>query len=307
MARSTLNRILMFSILYSNSILLSCSGGSDSGTGIVSYIPVSEEVSGWSPVNEPQVFVGEDLFILINGGAELYHEYGFKQVVFQEFKSTNGKSINMEIFEMEDPSSAYGIYTFKTGEKGTEMDIGGGLMLEEYYLNFWKDDLLITLTGFDSEKETIDGLLALARGIENRIPEVSDKPALYGLLPEVDLNTKGIKYLQGNMALYNNYEFDSADIFRFRECMLGKYSDHRLLIFKYNVDDTVSDVFGNVMNIMKNSADFSGYQTIDDNAFRVNDKNNELVVFRQKDSYILVYVGNSFEQSQTIFSGITEK
>ncbi|MFC1492752.1 DUF6599 family protein [candidate division KSB1 bacterium] len=288
-------------------IVFSCSGGQDTKTGILSFIPEKDEVSGWGPVDEPQVFVGEDLFILINGGAEIYHEYGFKQVVFQEFKSTGGKSINMEIYEMEDPSSAYGIYTFKTGEKGREIDVGGGLMLEEYYLNFWKNDLLITLTGFDSEKETIDGLLALAGGIENRIPVTSDKPELSNMLPEEDLNTKGIKYLQGNLALYNNYEFDSADIFRFRECILGKYSDHKLLIFRYNVNDSINDIFGNVMNIMKNSPDFSGYQSIDDSSFRMNDKNDALVVFRQKESHILVYIGNSFEQSQAVFSAITEK
>ncbi len=302
-------RIAVIAVLLSAlSILLSsCSDTQEESNGILSYIPEEDEVAGWNPVDEPQVYVGEDLFLLINGGAEIYHEYGFKQVVFQEFESAGGKSINMELFQMEDPASAYGIYTFKTGENGTEMDIGGGLMLEEYYLNFWKNDLLVTLIGFDSEKETIDGLHALARGIADRITEDAEKPALFKMLPSEDLKTSGIKYLHGNLALYNNYEFDSADIFRFRECILGKYGDHRLLIFKYSGDDDTAGIFKNAGDIIRESGNFSEFKVIDDNTFSAKDKNSELAIFRINEKYILTYIGSNIDQAQSVFSGIIDR
>ena len=64
----------------------------------------------------------------------------------------------LEIYKMENPISAFGIYSFKTSSDGEKADIGNDALFEDYYLNFWKGEFLITLVGFDTEKETIDDL-----------------------------------------------------------------------------------------------------------------------------------------------------
>ncbi|MFC1563727.1 DUF6599 family protein [candidate division KSB1 bacterium] len=287
-------------------VLAACSGVKTETQGIISVLPVSGDIESWEPVGEPELFVDEDLFILINGGAEIYHEYGFRQVVFQELKSTGGKSVNIEVFEMEDPSSAYGIYTFKTGEKGKEMNIGGGLILEEYYLNFWKDNKLITLTGFDSEKETIDGLLAVAGAIENKIKKSAPKPDLYGMLPGDDLNTEAVKYLQGNLALYNNYEFDTADIFRISECIMGKYTGHRLFIFGYDEEVDVEGIFSRISGALKVNRNFTDFENVSENTFKLTDRNGELLVIRQYGKYILAFLGSSVDKAESVFDAVMQ-
>ena len=38
------------------------------------YLPQAGELQEWEPAGTPQHVVGDDLFLLINGGAEIYHE-----------------------------------------------------------------------------------------------------------------------------------------------------------------------------------------------------------------------------------------
>ena len=48
-------------------------------------LPQAGDAGSWKPEDEPQHVEGEDLFLLINGGAEIYHEYGFTQAAVQSY------------------------------------------------------------------------------------------------------------------------------------------------------------------------------------------------------------------------------
>jgi hypothetical protein len=140
-------------------------------TGISEYLPADSDLEGWAPSDTARTFVGEDLFLLINGGAEKYHEFGFRQVVTQRYDGPNDKQVSVEVFEMQDAVAADKIYAYKTSADGEPLPIGSEARLEDYYLNFKKGRFLVTLVGFDSESDTRDGLIAIARAVEQRLPE----------------------------------------------------------------------------------------------------------------------------------------
>lgn len=52
----------------------------------------------------------DGLWGYINGGADLYFEYGFKSVTVQDFK-INGSDFMVDIYHMKSPEAAYGIYS----------------------------------------------------------------------------------------------------------------------------------------------------------------------------------------------------
>ena len=112
-------------------------------------LPAGGEAKGWVKDGDPQEFVGEDLYTYIDGGAEIYQEYGFRRVVVQDYENASGKSVSLEIFDMENPAAAFGIFSFKRSGQGKGVAVGAGAELEDYYLNFWKGRFLVTLTGFD--------------------------------------------------------------------------------------------------------------------------------------------------------------
>jgi len=150
-------------------VVIQCSRRSPGQQDISFYLPAPDRLKGWKSVDPPQKFKGKELYVYMNGGAEIYLSRGFKQLITQKYINKSNKAITLEIFEMESTSSALEMYTSKIGNDGTPLAIGEEASLEEYYLNFRKENFLVTLTGFDSKKETIDGLIAIAKVVDERI------------------------------------------------------------------------------------------------------------------------------------------
>ncbi len=59
-----------------------------------------------------KVFTGETLFGHINGGAELYFEYGFNNLTYREYHSTVARYV-IEVYNMQDAAAAFGIFSLK--------------------------------------------------------------------------------------------------------------------------------------------------------------------------------------------------
>lgn len=150
-------------------IVIQCSRRPPDQQDISFYLPSPDRLKGWISVDPSQKFTGKELYVYMNGGAEIYFSRGFKQLITQKYINKNNKTITLEIFEMESTSSALEMYTLKIGNDGTPLAIGEEVLLEDYYLNFQKENFLVTLTGLDSEKETIDGLIAIAKVVDERI------------------------------------------------------------------------------------------------------------------------------------------
>jgi hypothetical protein len=207
--------------------VLAAGGGQD---GLRSVLPADGAVPGWSKDGDPQEFVGEDLYTYINGGAEIYQEYGFRRMVVQDYRSSAGTSVSLEIFEMATPAAAYGIYTFKRSGQGRIVPLGSATELEDYYLNYWKGRFLVTLTGFDATTPTIDGLLAVAAAVDGKLPEGAGAPDLVAALPGEGLRPQSVKYLKGLLGLNNIYPFYTARGLAFAEAVKGDYEEGAFLI-----------------------------------------------------------------------------
>lgn len=194
------------------------------------YLPTGNAAPGWARDGEPLEYEGEDLYIYIDGGAEIYQEYGFRRVILQDYKNAAGKAVSLEIFEMETPAAAYGIFTFKRSGSGKGIPLGAGAELEAYYLNFWKGRFLVTLTGFDEAPETIDGLLAVGGIVDSKIRDGGGTPGLVAALPEKGLRPGSVRYLKGLIGLNNVYPFYTAHGLAFTEAVKGIYESGATLI-----------------------------------------------------------------------------
>ena len=103
-------------------------------------------IDGWRMDYEPEIYVGDTLFELINGGADVYHRFGFVQALATQYSDSE-----------------------KTGGSGEPLVIGDEALSEDYYLNFRSGRFLVTITGFDSEEQTTDGILELARAVAEEL------------------------------------------------------------------------------------------------------------------------------------------
>jgi hypothetical protein len=275
---------------------------------LAQYLPRSGEVQGWERDGAPQAYRGEGLYEYINGGAEIYHEYGFRQVVIQDFKSNDGKSISVEIFEMEDPGSAYGIFTFKTNPEDREISLGSGALLSDYYLNFWKARYLVTLTGFDENEETIRGLQNIAHSVDRKIKADGNRPSLVSALPEEGLERASLKYFEGSLGLYNCYPFFTEDVFRLKEGIKGDYKGgYSLYIIKSRTAEKGPVHFDELKRSFEGSSRYGDFRSLSDLIFRVEDRNGKQICITQSKDRILIIIGAvSQERIKNIFAGIHE-
>jgi hypothetical protein len=194
------------------------------------YLPADGASPGWARDGEPQEFEGGDLYIYIDGGAEIYEEYGFARVIVQDYKNAQGRSVSLEIFEMTTPAAAFGMFTFKRSGKGRATGLGRAAELDDYYLNFWKGRFLVTVTGFDESEETINGILSVGRTVDAKLPEGGVEPGLVGALPAEGLESGSVKYLKGLLGLANVYSFYTARGLAFRDAVRGLYEGGTALI-----------------------------------------------------------------------------
>jgi hypothetical protein len=136
---------------------------------LLRLLPLESELKGWKIEGEPETAEGMALFELINGGAEEYVKEGFRRAVLATYLNNERRRINVEIYEMLSPESATTIHRKKTGDKGTKVPVGDEAAMEDYYVNFRKGAYQVTLSGYDTRKETIEWILHMARLVAEKI------------------------------------------------------------------------------------------------------------------------------------------
>ena len=136
---------------------------------LLRLIPLESDLKGWKLDGEPETAEGIRLFELINGGAEEYVKQGFRRAVMATYRNKEGKRINLDIYEILSPESAKSIHRKKAGDKGQKVSVGEEAAMEDYYLNFRKGAYQVTLSGYDTQRETLEWLLRIARLVAERI------------------------------------------------------------------------------------------------------------------------------------------
>ena len=229
-------------------------------------------------------------------------------MIIQDYINKNEKSISLEIFEMTTPESAYGIYTFKTSPEGKELDLGNGAQLADYYLNFWKGNILVTLTGFDEDEETINGLLEIARVVESEIEISGTRPPLVSLLPKKYLVPQSIKYFMGNLGLYNSYSFFTKDVFGLKEGVKGDYRDgYSLLLIDYEDNVVCQKKLSEAKKSFRESPRYKNYKPFVEKAFQVKNDRGQFIFISSFERYILIVVGTVTQaQVKKIFLNFQE-
>ena len=274
-------------------LLIAASAAAQQGPGDLSgYLPASGEVAGWKLSETPRSYRGDKLFVMINGGAEIFHEYGFTQVISAEYQEVRGKSITVEIYEMESPAAAYGIYTFRVGSGGKALAIDQEGLLEDYYLNFWKGNLLVTVIGQDSEGETVQGVVALAKAVDGRIAMTGERPELARLLLREPLAFFHPKYVRGPLGVMNSYIFERENIFQAREGMIGTVDDCQAFVFRYADAGESATAYDHAAKSLSVSAKFTS-RALQGNRYSMVGPDKELVVINQTGRYITIVIGQN--------------
>jgi hypothetical protein len=192
---------------------------------------------------------------------------------------------------MSNPSAAYGIYTFKKGDNGRRLDLGDEATLQDYYLNAWKGNLVITVVGFDTEKKTLDGLETLASSVVEKVTASGSKPSLLTLLPEEHLDPSTVRYMRGNLALFNTHEFAKGNIFGVQEGLTAQIGDEVVFLFAYKSENEAKEWLVKAWNRLSEEKRYREV-TAENGRFSAVDESGLHIEATTMDRFILLAMGD---------------
>ncbi|MCU0371349.1 MAG: hypothetical protein MUC31_08035 [Bacteroidales bacterium] len=258
------------------------------GQEIERLLPSLSELEGWKIITEPRVFAGDDLYELIDGGADIYHEYGFDRALAIHYASPSQSNIQVEIYEMTDAPSAYGIFSLSQQSAEWSRAFGNLSVVEDDYISFWKNRYYITLS-WSSRQHLDQPLLAgLADKIAVNITDEGDYPEIVKNFQAFHLGKKAV-YLKGNIALSNFYYFDYRDIFKLRDALACSPGNHHRIVIRYaDQAEAIEVLSGAKQNILNNKRFTDVAMAFQ--GFSCTDNKGNTILIRQIENYIAVLV-----------------
>jgi hypothetical protein len=284
-----MNRIYwaIFFAIFLGAILQSKDSVLEKEPDILSYLPGPHELGTWHQVDSARIFVGEDLYTMIDGGADIYFEYGFNQAVSAEYQNGQESSIKLELYRMSDDSAAFGI--FSNGEysfNGKRVEIGDGGIFGKYYIAFRKNSHLVLFTASDTLSETIAEMFNIATQVDKRLGRRGTIPRLINYLPGSNLIS--CIYLRGLLGLSSIYMFDIDNIFELKEGIIGKYQNHQLFIFNYETEEKTEQVYKNAHKIFKAGNRFQKFKDSGTHYSMRDQKGRSILIKRYKNLIFVI-------------------
>ena len=180
------------------------------------------DISGWELAEEIQVFSGDELFDYINGGAEIYFEYGFSRVSVADYERSEDM-VTVEVYEMTE--SGFGIFSLLRSENDAAVDIGNGCALSDYYLLFWSGHCLVAVTAQTEFEGSAGAVLDIARAVAAGLPAEGALPAILDLLPVENRLPGSEKYIVGPIGLQNVSVLASRLLAGYEEIAAARYGE----------------------------------------------------------------------------------
>lgn len=150
-------------------------------------------VHGYVPQETDGLYTAENLFDLLNGGAEVYLSFNVRLVVSRRYGKPDSPDIMVDIFDMNSSADAFGAYHHDMRE-GDEADVGRESERMGSVLFFWKDRYYVSIMAMRETPETERAVLAMGQAIAERIPQSGTRPEILRWLPEEGLRHSQVTY-----------------------------------------------------------------------------------------------------------------
>jgi len=157
-------------------------------------------------------FNGESLYGYINGGADLYLEYGFNGVRVTELILKKEK-FKIEIWRMNNPGSAFGIFSVSRFRCNERPDFSTYTCLNKYQLQICKGMYYISIVNESGTPSAGEQAMNIGKIISGKIQE--EPLDLAGIFPGIPLETvrNTARLVKGKLGVINGIP-ELEDLFR---------------------------------------------------------------------------------------------
>ena len=187
--------------------------------------PEDHFVPGWTKSGPMRRFIGSDLYNHIDGGAELFLEFGFEEVVIQGYGKGEDE-ITAEVYRMESPEAALGIYLMKCGNEMPVEGLSCRNTGNRFQFTMVQERYFILANSFSGAEKFLPVMLMLTRHILASIPE-GEPIRLLDHLPKENLVAESELIVRGPYALQSIFTFGEGDVLRLEGEVWGVIGDYR--------------------------------------------------------------------------------
>lgn len=159
----------------------------------------ASDIAGWT-IEKPDTYNDKQLFGYINGGAELYLEYGFKVVT--ALRCQKGKlEFVADIYEMASPAAAFGIWSISRRNCAGTLPGAMWSCVTENQILFTRGTFLVNITMYDKSDETKQSARKAATALLKRIAGKDYTPPAQITAGPMARYQKDLRLLQGPLAV----------------------------------------------------------------------------------------------------------
>jgi len=216
-------------------------------------LPNNNFVPGWVKSDSLLRFPKDDLFNHINGGAELFHEFGFTDLLVQNYKNDKNEIV-LEVYQMENPGAALGIYLMKCGKETPVQGIASRNSGNKYQITIVKGNYFVQINSFSGDEKLIPVLVTLAQRTLLNIPEQQEVQLLNNLPKPNFVSGSGLIF-RGPYGLQAIFTFGDGDVLQLKGKtfgVVGNYldknkSEYTKILILYDDNNSAKSAFDNLV------------------------------------------------------------
>jgi len=215
---------------------------------------------GWSLTGQSEIYRKDGLFGYIDGGAEIFLQYGFVDLSVNRYRSsakTNPERvITLEIYRMQSPADAFGIFSVRReGNEKISPRIKAAHWIAPTQASLVKGLYFINISSQDGMEDELE---AFAAAVSQKINASPELPPQLSWLPPEGLIQESERYIKGELAAANESPLLDRKFWGFEEgtrAVSAKYqpAKAKLIVIQFNQDrgslsEKVKEVFAEYLD-----------------------------------------------------------
>jgi hypothetical protein len=161
--------------------------------------------AGWTLSEAPRAFFPDDLFEYIDGAAESYLSYDFRELLVADLvKKGTEATLTVEIYDMGLPVNAFGIFAAERYPENKPVALGRLGYVEGEALNFMAGRFYVKMLAFGLGQGTEAALIEVGGLVASAIKPAAGLPSFVTAFPKAGLVERSEKYVKRN---FMGYEF----------------------------------------------------------------------------------------------------
>lgn len=226
--------------------------------------------AAWHAGDEDARYDRETLYDYMDGGAEVYLAFDFRDVFVRRYVRDGAEDIVLDIYDMGSPAEAFGV--FSCDREDPDAGIGQGSEYGFGMLRFWQNRFFVTIIASGDDESSEAAILELGRSVAGVLGPDGQPPAILRMLPADGLIEERTSFFHSAINLNNRYFIASDNILNLgpnTDCVFAEYGGDgdeslKLMVVSYPDDEAANAAYRSFIDGYAPEARDSGEAQMED-------------------------------------------